>query len=234
MKKRLLILILAAALLCPLPATGTGTEYRTDLRIPRVITTFECGCEHTYLGAMVGRYGMVLSPYSIYCGEHRKKYREIKFEFGFTEDGKPAAEYSGKFSFEAYEALQKASPKWENVIAYIKFREPVGDETGWFECRVFPDEELEGKELIRRRNVTAGTDPSGIWEDTITAAVAGEKELSYERGDFVTGTPVLMTTEDGGEILVGLCNCWHGNRNYVRRITKRVYNDMKNAGVLPK
>ena len=84
------------------------------------------------------------------------------------------------------------------------------------------------------RGKVAGTDPSGIWEDTITVAVAGEKELSYERGDFVTGTPVLMKTEDGGEILVGLCNCWHGEKNYVRRITKRVYNDMKNAGVLPK
>ena len=234
MRKRLVLLILAAVLLCPLFAANAETEYRTDLRIPRVISTYECGCEHTYLGAMVGRYGMVLSPYSIYCGEHGKKYTKITFEFGFTAEGEPVTEYSGKFSFEAYEALQKKPPKWENIIAYIKFREPVGDETGWFACRVVPDEELEGKELLRRRNVTAATDPSGILEEPITAAVANDKELSWDRDDFVTGTPVLMKTEDGEEVLVGLCNYWHGNRNYVRRITKRVYSDMKNAGVLPK
>ena len=234
MKKRLGLMILTAVLLCLFLNAAAGEEYRTDLRIPRITSVFECGCEHTYLGAMVGRYGLVLSPYSLYCGEHGKKYTKITFEFGFTENGEPVIQYSGKFSFEAYEALQKSNPKWENIIAYIKFKEPVGDETGWFACRVIPDDELEGKELIRRRNVTAGTDPSGILEDTITAVTESEKELSYDRGDFVTGTPVLMTAEDGEEILAGLCNCWHGNRNYVRRITKRVYSDMKNAGVLPK
>ena len=230
-KKRLLTLIMAAALLCPFPAAAAGEGHRTDLRIPRITTVFECGCEHTYLGAMAGRYGMVLSPYSLYCGEHGKKYREISFAFGLTEENEPALEYSGKFTFQAYESLQKESVKWENVIAYIRFREPVGDQTGWFECRVVPDSELEGRKLVRRRNVSTETDPSGIREDTITADVAGEKELSYDRGDFVTGTPVILAAEDGGEILVGLCNCWHGDRNYVRRITKRVYSDMKNAGI---
>ena len=236
-----------AALLCLVLAAAAGTpagaelpqeaqditlKEGTDLRIPWVISVYECGCRHTYLGAMAGRYGMVLSPYSLYCPDHGDKYREITFEFGCNEDGEPAVEYSGEFTAEAYETFGNKKIKWENLIAYIRFEEPVGDRTGWFECRVFPDRELKIQELLRRRNVKTRTESSGMLEDTITVKVAGEKELTYDRGDFVTGTPVLMTTEDGGEVLVGLCNYWRGNSNYVRRITKRVYNDMKKAGII--
>ena len=240
-------LLILAALLCLVLAAAAGTpagaelpqeaqditlKEGTDLRIPWVISVYECGCRHTYLGAMAGRYGMVLSPYSLYCPDHGDKYREITFEFGCNEDGEPAVEYSGEFSAEAYETFGNKKIKWENLIAYIRFEEPVGDRTGWFECRVFPDRELKNQELLRRRNVKTRTESSGLLEDTITVKVAGEKELTYDRGDFVTGTPVLMTTEDGGEVLIGLCNYWRGNSNYVRRITKRVYNDMKKAGII--
>ena len=234
----LLCLVLAAAAGIPagaeLPQEAQDITLKegTDLRIPWVISVYECDCRHTYLGAMVGRYGMVLSPYSLYCPDHGDKYREITFEFGCNEDGGPAVEYSGEFTAEAYETFGNKKIKWENLIAYIRFEEPVGDRTEWFECRVVPDRELKNRELLRRRNVKTRTEPSGMLEDTITVKVAGEKELTYDRGDFVTGTPVLMTTEDGGEVLVGLCNYWRGNSNYVRRITKRVYNDMKKAGII--
>ena len=247
MRKKTWRLLILAALLCLTLAGAAGTaawaelpqegqdvtlKEGTDLRIPWVITVYECGCKHTYLGAMAGRYGMVLSPYSLYCPDHGDKYREITFEFGCTESGEPAVEYSGEFTAEAYETFQNAKIKWENIIAYVRFDEPVGDRTGWFECRVIPDRELKNRQLLRRRNVKTGAEPSGLLEDTIAVKVAGEKELTYDRGNFVTGTPVLMTTEDGGEVLVGLCNYWRKNSNYVRRITKRVYNDMKKAGIL--
>ena len=242
-KKTGLLLLLAALLCLALAGAAAGEELPqeaqditlkegTDPRIPWVITVYECGCRHTYLGAMTGRYGMVLSPYSLYCPEHGDKYREITFEFGCTEEGEPVAEYSGEFTAEAYETFQNAKIKWENIIAYIRFEEPVGDQTGWFECRVVPDKELKNRELLRRRNARSRTEPPGLLEDTITVKVAGEKELTYDRGDFVTGTPVLMTAEDSGEVLVGLCNYWRKDSNYVRRITKRVYNDMKKAGIL--
>ena len=159
-KKTGLLLLLAALLCLALAGAAAGEELPqeaqditlkegTDPRIPWVITVYECGCRHTYLGAMAGRYGMVLSPYSLYCPDHGDKYREITFEFGCNEDGEPAVEYSGEFSAEAYETFGNKKIKWENLITYIRFEEPVGDRSGWFECRVFPNRELISISFIK-------------------------------------------------------------------------------------
>ena len=213
-----------------MPRVNSGTAYRTDLRIASIHSVYECGCDHYFLGAMVGRYGMVLGANSLYCSDHGGKVRQISFSFGRTEDNQPVVTYSGKFTMKAYETFREGI-KWENNIAYIKFAEPLGDQTGWFKCRVTDNKEMKNRKLMTRQNVSAKKDPSGLLEQTIIVFPNGEKSLSYKQGDYVSGTPALMIGDRGEEMLVGLCTYRDDENNYVRRITERVYTDMKKDGV---
>ena len=209
-------------------------EYLTDTRICQAQVKFACGCENIVYGAMVGRYGLVLPATGLYCRQHGNKFSSAVFVFGRTESNKAVYLYNGVFTYEAYEKFQnKNSVKNENNIAWVKFPEPVGDKTGWYEPRVFADEELDRRDLLRRCIVSAQTDPTGILEAWIRVGLKDAKLLVCEIDDgHQNGLPMLVVDADGNEFLAGILIHQSKQFQYIRRITKRVYEDMKNAGVL--
>lgn len=231
MGKRILFLILLTVLLvCPLVS---GAETVTaDSRIVALHSHFECGCDVMKDGVMISEYGLVTKSNALYCATHGKKYTNITFYFGYVGDGKAVYQYEGEFKAHAYETFEGGYNQ-ENDIGYVKFFEPVGDETGWYAIKAPSDQDLSGAALSYRINRITGTEDRPIPTFTIT-----DKKfvyIPYTEG-IASGLPVILPYEYAGDgYVVGIINSYvnsdteqHCN---IRRITSRVYNDMLSDGL---
>ena len=228
MKKYFCSLFLTLFLFC-IPFICFAEETEVDSRISRLISTYECGCTSGSYGAMISRYGLVTRSEAIYCKEHGKKFTQIEFYFGFADDSAVAARYDGDFTFRAYEQF-KDGYKVDNDIAYIRFPEPVGDQTGWYACKAASDKELKNAQLVFRWDNGKET----IQADVSSAAVRDKKILTFAYASgTATGLPVLMTDGSGNKTVIGLGVSYNPDNGtgFIRRITSRVYNDMTSDGL---
>ena len=211
-------------------AAASGTEeVEVDPRVSRIFTTYECGCTDSSYGVMVSRNGLITRAVTIYCPRHGQKYSRLEFFFGFVNDELFAARYDGDFSFTAYEQFKKGYEK-ENDIAFIRFAEPVGDETGWYACKAASDKELKKSHLVLRLDTVRGR----IQADAPSVKVLNKKFLSYTyMKGTASGVPTLIEDGDGNRTVIGICTAYdpEDNVGYIRRITSRVYNDMKADGL---
>lgn len=231
MHKRMIFgILLAVLLICPLLS---GAETVTaDSRIVALHSHFECGCEATKDGVMISEYGLVTKSNALYCATHGKKYTHITFYFGYVGDGKAVYQYDGEFKAHAYETFEGGYIQ-ENDIGYVKFFEPVGDETGWYAVKAPSDQDLSGAALSYRINRITGIEEQPISTFTVT-----DKKfiyIPYTEG-IASGLPVILPYEYAGDgYVVGIINSYvntdteqHCN---IRRITSRVYNDMLSDGL---
>ena len=227
-KKVFCFVLLALLLLC-LPLLSGAENVEVDSRVARIMATYECGCSESSFGVMVSRNGLLTRSQAVYCPTHGKKFTRLEFYFGFLEEGLYAAYYNGQFTFRAYEQF-KSGYKEENDIGYIRFAEPVGDQTGWYACKAASDKELKNAYLVFRTDNAGGN----IQMDVPSASIKDKKFLlyTYVKGT-ASGMPVLMTDGNGNPTVIGLAVAYNPDENvgFIRRITSRVYNDMTSDGL---
>ena len=225
--KRIILAVLLAALLV-LTLTAGAEDVPVDTRIARITSTYECGCERYYYGAMIGRNGLMTKACSFYCPEHGKAYTTVHFEFGSPEPGVSVYEYSGDFYLKAFDKF-KTGYDYEGDIAYVRFPELVGDKTGWYRCLILKGQSnISNARLAIRENTKDGyreTLLSGIQEVSEKALKADFTEIEAARG-----LPVLMLDDGGDDAVVGLVNAYTSVETdsslYIRRVTSVVRNQM--------
>ena len=225
--KRLFLLVLAGIILTIALAAG-AEEVLVDTRIARITSTYECGCERYYYGAMIGRNGLLTKACSFFCPEHGKAYTSVHFEFGSPEPGVSVCEYSGDFFLKTFDKF-KSGYDYEGDIAYVRFPELVGDKTGWYRCMILKGaSNLNSARLAIRENTKDGyreTMLSGIQEVSEKALKADFTEIETARG-----LPVLMLDDSGDDAVVGIVNAYTRSEEdtaiYIRRVTSVVRNQM--------
>ena len=229
MKKKTAVLLALALALAILPcafaaAAGGAEEIPVDTRIAVLSTEYECGCTHSTGGVMIGRNGLLTTSTAFYCPVHGKKYTNVVFEFGRLENGLSAVQYTGEFYVHAYEEFPYGYNR-ENDIAYVRFPELIGDETGWYDC-IAPETMTD----LRRATLVIRTNDEGTGFREETASyyqIMSDKFLRIAfTGENLIGTPVFLIREDGESPVIGVINSKDGDAWMIRRITARVDNDM--------
>ena len=231
LKKILFLLAFSVLLLCPL--LSGAEQVAVDSRIVALHTTFECGCEVTKDGVMISQNGLVTKSNALYCSTHGKKYSHITFYFGYVGNGNAVYQYDGDdFKCHAYETFEGGYNQ-ENDIGYVKFFEPIGDETGWYAIKAPSDNDLNGANLFYRINR-----PSGTEERTVPSFTILDKKFLYMpyTESIASGLPVILPDQYAGDgYVVGIINSYvnSGTEQHcnIRRITSRVYNDMLSDGL---
>ena len=213
-------------------ATETGipeaADTAADSRIAFIESTFSCGCTGTSFGTMVGPRGMVVQSEALYCPEHGTAFTGVVFHFGKGK-GVSQLDYEGDFSFKAYETFEGGFSA-KNNIGYVLFPSAIGNTTGWYSCRVYSDEGLNGSSAT----VRSADDNWKTVDIPVTLAVRSEKQLAVPSSEyFYTGVPLFITVEGEEPVLVGIecASSRDGSTELFRRITERVYSDMEKAGV---
>ena len=179
---------------------------------------------------MISRNGLLTKAATFYCPEHGEKYTNIVFEFGRLTDGISAFQYSGDFFFRTYEKFEKGY-KAENDIAYVRFPELIGDQTGWYRCLIPKgDSNLKNATLLVRANKSDGFHEKAFSEFERKS----EKILKLtDLGRNYGGDPVLIQEQNGDGSVIGIVVSIDDDdsHSYVRRITTRVRNDMYEDGL---
>ena len=222
-----LAILLMIVLLCPILSGAENLE--VDSRVARVISTFGCGCKDVSYGAMVSRNGLITRSEAMYCKDHGKKFTQMYFYFGFADDETYVTRYDGKTKFRAYEQFG-GGYKADNDIAYVRFAEPIGDQTGWYACKAASDDELRNARLFFRSD----NEKSNFHLEVSSANIRDKKILTFDyTGGTATGIPVLMEDGNGDVAVIGLGISYNPDdgKGFIRRITPRVYGDMTSDGL---
>lgn len=224
--KRILTLMLAI-LLFLLPCAATAEH---EHAVAYMEIRFSCGCNRGGTGTMVGRYGLITAAHNLYCHEHGSPLKRCDFYFGATSLDDCWYEYNGAFRYWAYDTFRNGYDS-DNDIGYVVFPSPVGDETGWFGCKVMNNEDLNGKitqELSYNKN-------RELQKRYRVLRVLGSKQINWGDGsDGTEGGPIVFASngQDGGPYVVAVYTSHDDEgKGYGRRLTNDIFRDMRSNGV---
>ena len=201
-----------------------------DGRIAHLYCVFECGCERECAGTMVGPKGMLVTSTALYCAGHGTPVRSIRFRFGMRPDGSCLWKYDGAYQWKAYTEFRNGFDS-DNNIGYIVFPSSIGNITGWYDCSAAADKQLKNKTAL----VIA---PDKSWEMRhmkCEIGIRSDRTLCIpEISESFPGAPMFLAREGEGPLLIAVCsgNNTERQEDSYRRITRKVYGEMKETGIL--
>ena len=95
---------------------------------------YECGCNATGSGFMIGKRFLMTASHCLVCPEHRRGVSKVTFYFGYKGKGDYLYKYNGEFTY-WYGTSFPGGYTADNMnwdYAYVKFDKKVGNKTGWF------------------------------------------------------------------------------------------------------
>lgn len=224
--KRISVLFLVLILLFCMHS-ATAASFDPHRATAYMDIQFECGCRRSGTGAMVGRYGLITCAHNLCCFEHCKWYKSITFVFGAKSASSGRKKVSSGFDAWAYDTFADGY-KSENDIGYVIFHKPVGDSTGWFATQVASDRELDFT-FVRVYHYNKGRYAT---IDQLMNVMSDQQCVidSYPAGG--DGAPVaVVTSGDDYYTVTGVyTNHSSAGEGFVRRLTNKVFNDMKSDG----
>ena len=149
MKKTITLLLVfmltAVILLSAATAIADFTRAPKDNAIAYITTTYKCGCVRAGTGTMISRYAMLTAAHMLFCPEHMQANEKIDILFGYQPDGSYFHRNTSQMTSQRYEGfVDKYNAEVD--IAYIAFKDPVGDLTGWYPCEAISSfDQINGK-----------------------------------------------------------------------------------------
>lgn len=227
MKKRIAALVLAL-LLTALPLTSLAGTFQASRAIAYMESRFTCGCSRGGTGTMIGRFGLITAAHNLYCHQHAKPLQSCNFYFGAKSAGSCWYQYTGRFNYRVYDTFVNGYSS-KNDIGYVIFETPVGDETGWFACRVGDDHYLNEEfthvySYDNKRHLDALFEIQYVldsyqiyWNGWLSGAEGGPVYFWYEGMEYPEVIAVYTSHDNQGN-------------GYGRRLTQNVFNDMRAEG----
>lgn len=202
----------------------SGASASTNSAVVYLNATFECGCNRTGGGAMVGLNVLITAAHNLVCPTHNKSLKYCNFFFGY--DGKSyTKEYRGKFFYGWCSDFSNGYDS-RNDIGYVIFNENVGSQTGFFEVGFMDPEDdswswdyyniygYSGKNLVVDRAKLSGID---------------SREISWPMSSGFSGTLEGGPVE-AGNMVFAIYTSHSGMTGYGRLITRDIWQDIRNNG----
>ena len=227
MMKRMLALFTCLLLLAA-PLVSRAATFDEAHAIAYMESSFTCGCSRGGSGVMVGRYGLLTAAHNLYCHEHAKPLKYCNFYFGAKSAGSCWYKYTGKFNYRVYDTFANGYNS-RNDIGYVIFDTPVGNETGWFGCRVGSDSYLNEEFTI-----VSSYDSKRHLQSLFEIQYVYDSYQLYWSGwlSGSEGGPVYFWEEcmEYPEVVAVYTSRDNNGNGYGRRLTQNVFNDMRAEG----
>jgi len=193
-----------------------------------ITSKFECGCERTGAGSMIGRNCLITAAHNLICSRHNKQISSCNFFLNW--DGKTyAKKYSGRFTFRWYADFSHGY-RSEDDIAYVVFQENIADKVGFFEYGIQP----YGDDALGWDYCTMyGYDGKKRVSDVSKVEYADTKQICWPMSsgfrNCSEGGPVLWGSNF--PFLIAVYTSHSGTTGYARLLTNDIISDMIRDGV---
>lgn len=193
--------------------------------IARMVSHFRCGCNVCGTGFMVSQKGLMTAAHYLVCTKHSKTVDGITLYFGYNNDRNYYYKYDGGASY-WYGTDFSNGYEPEDDYGYVKFKDPVGDYTGWFGLRVISDSDFNEDGIWS----ISGYFGNDLFYDIDHASVRSEKTIKHEIDTMagMGGSPIY--TFDCAAVAINVGE--NSSSNVARRITSSLIKQMWDNGVL--
>ena len=230
--KKVISLLLLVTLLVGMVTVGEAAKNDSMLKsaVAYMKVKYKCGCSRTGSGTMVAVNGLITCAHNLVCADHNKGVDTCNFYFGRTGKNKYSHKYTGKFTYRWYGDFSGSYSSADD-IAYVVFPEDVGKKTGWFASSAESDDDLKWEFCHM-----SGHDSREMVFDWSQIEVVDSKRISWTMSnafrDCMEGGPVYYDSDDMDyPTVVAVYTSHNGSTGYARRLTKKIYDDMKSDGV---
>ena len=222
-----LLLVLMLISLCGISLAANVLE----TAVAYMDITFYCGCRRTGLGTMIAENALVTASHNLICDTHSKTNKKINFYFGYKSKSKCFYKYTGSFSYSYYENFSNGF-RSEDDIGFVVFPKSIGKKTGWFASSAEDDHGLEWE-----YSHVIGLQNNKLVEDWNQIDVHSSKQITWPI------SPSFLNTMEGGPVywlwedmkyptVVAVYTSHTDTMGYARRLTNKIFEDMKRNGAI--
>lgn len=185
-----------------------------------------CGCPWTGTGFMISSRWMLTAGHCMYCTDHLKPVKYVKFYFGYKNARNYLLCQDAGCTIWVSNYVKEGSGYSSDDYAYIRFDKKIGDTVGWFGYWYgAPDNKVDNHVFY-----CAGYRDGILKSDYDWVNVISEKRISHTIDTLPGNSGAPIFDDDYYVVAIHTAHAHDESENYGVRFTNQLYRFMQSAG----